>query len=130
MQSKYRLQQHHYLNFNKENQTPLNVVAISEAQRYIQEGHFEEGSMLPKIEAAVDFITGGGKEVIITDGEHLLDALQGKAGTRIVVPLKSQIFGSLTAAFEKAREGVAEPKDYWLRPVVACDAQGRPLGNI
>ena len=45
------------------------------------------------------------------------------------VAVASSIEG-LKEAFEKAREGVPDPKDYWLRPVVACDDQGKPLGNI
>jgi carbamate kinase len=40
--------------------------------------------MLPKIQAVVDFLEGGGREAIITDPEHLAAALAGKAGTWIV----------------------------------------------
>jgi carbamate kinase len=40
--------------------------------------------MLPKIQAVVDFLEGGGTEAIITDPEHLAEALKGRAGTRVV----------------------------------------------
>jgi carbamate kinase len=40
--------------------------------------------MLPKIQAVVDFLEGGGVQAIITDPEHLAAALQGKAGTSVV----------------------------------------------
>jgi carbamate kinase len=44
---------------------------------------FPSGSMGPKVEAALDFLQRGGKEVVITDPEHLGDAMAGKAGTSI-----------------------------------------------
>jgi carbamate kinase len=39
--------------------------------------------MMPKVEAAIDFLEAGGEEVIITDPHHLVQALDGKAGTHI-----------------------------------------------
>ena len=42
------------------------------------------GSMGPKIQAAIDFINGGGKEVIITRADTLTDAINGKTGTKII----------------------------------------------
>ena len=58
--------------------------AVAEARRYIQEGRFKPGSMLPKVQAVVDFLEHGGKEAIITDPSHLSEAFQGRAGTHIV----------------------------------------------
>ena len=52
----------------------------------MEEGHFAPGSMLPKVQAAVDFIEekkGSGRKAIITDLAHALDALAGKTGTII-----------------------------------------------
>lgn len=43
------------LNYNKDNQIDLNEVTVDEVNNYIKEGHFAKGSMLPKIEACVDF---------------------------------------------------------------------------
>ncbi len=53
-------------------------------QRYMEEGHFPAGSMLPKIEASLSFIANGGKRVIITTPEKLPEALRGETGTHIV----------------------------------------------
>lgn len=71
------------LNFGKKDQKAIDKMTVADARRYMKEGHFKAGSMLPKIEAAVRFLEGGGKEVIITDYRYLEDALCGKAGTRI-----------------------------------------------
>ena len=73
-----------YLNFGKENQEPILKMDHIEAQRYIDEGHFTPGSMLPKIEACVEFIKNGGKEALITDPANITRALNGETGTRIV----------------------------------------------
>jgi carbamate kinase len=72
------------LNFGQPGQKSLDRITLAEAKRYIAEGHFKPGSMLPKIQAVVDFLEGGGREAIITDPEHLAAALAGKAGTWIV----------------------------------------------
>lgn len=72
------------LNFNKPNQQLLDTITLAEAQRYMAEGHFAAGSMLPKIEAAVEFIKMGGPQAIITDPPNLARALRGETGTRIV----------------------------------------------
>ena len=73
-----------YLNFGKDNQEAILKMDHIEAQRYIAEGHFTPGSMLPKIEACVDFIKNGGKEALITDPANITRALNGETGTRIV----------------------------------------------
>jgi carbamate kinase len=72
------------LNFNKPNQQVLDTITLAEAQKYMAEGHFATGSMLPKIEAAVEFIKMGGPQAIITDPPNLARALRGETGTRIV----------------------------------------------
>lgn len=72
------------LNFNKPDQRDLDVMTLAEARQYMAEGHFGKGSMLPKIEAAVEFVGNGGPVAIITDPPNLAKALKGEAGTRIV----------------------------------------------
>ncbi len=72
------------LNFGKPNQVDLDRMTVAEAKQYCAEGHFKPGSMLPKIQAVVDFLEGGGKEAIITDPEHMGLALAGKSGTHVV----------------------------------------------
>ena len=72
-----------YINYGKQNQKPLNRPALSEVKKYLTRGEFPPGSMGPKIEAAIEFLETGGKEVIITTPELVEAAMKGKAGTRI-----------------------------------------------
>jgi len=71
------------LNFGTPQQIDLDELSIADAKKYLAEGQFPKGSMGPKIEAAINFIEGGGREVIITSIEKTGDAIHGKAGTRI-----------------------------------------------
>jgi carbamate kinase len=71
------------LDFGKPTQRSLDRLSLADAKRYIQEGHFKPGSMLPKIQAVVDFLENGGKEAIITDPAHLGAALAGHGGTHV-----------------------------------------------
>ncbi len=71
------------LNFGTPQQVNLDELSIADAKKYLAEGQFPKGSMGPKIEAAINFIEGGGQEVIITSIEKTGDAINGKAGTRI-----------------------------------------------
>jgi carbamate kinase len=71
------------LNFNKPNQISLDKLTTAEAKKYIEEGHFAKGSMLPKIQAIVRFLEAGGKEAIVTKPESLEKALKGETGTHI-----------------------------------------------
>lgn len=72
------------LNFNKPDQVWLNKMTVAEAKQYIKEGHFAPGSMLPKVKAIIQFLEDGGKQALVTDPEHIGDALEGKTGTWIV----------------------------------------------
>ncbi|MBN2877735.1 MAG: carbamate kinase [Bacilli bacterium] len=72
------------INFNKSNEIGLDSATISELDKYIAEGHFLKGSMLPKIEAAKAFVNGSSHRIaIIASLDHARDALQGKSGTKI-----------------------------------------------
>lgn len=71
-------------NFGQENEQPINKMDIKEAAGMMETGQFPPGSMGPKIQAAIDYISGGGREVIITSAEKLKAALIGRSGTRIV----------------------------------------------
>lgn len=71
------------LNYGKENQLDLGEITVSDAGRYVEEGHFGKGSMEPKVIAAMQFVSSGGKEGIITSLDKAIEALEGKAGTRI-----------------------------------------------
>lgn len=72
------------INYNKPNQKELVDMSIEEAKQYIEEGHFAPGSMLPKVEACLDFVqsTENGK-ALITSLEKAKDALSGVTGTII-----------------------------------------------
>lgn len=72
------------LNFGTEKATGLGQVNVQEMQRFLEDGHFAPGSMAPKIEAAIDFIKNGGKKVIITNPEHIGDAIRQGKGTQII----------------------------------------------
>ncbi|CAB5541608.1 carbamate kinase family protein [Providencia hangzhouensis] len=72
------------IHFGKPEQKALGETSTSDMQRYMEEGHFPAGSMLPKIEASLSFIANGGKRVIITTPEKLPEALRGETGTHIV----------------------------------------------
>ncbi|MCS6835110.1 MAG: carbamate kinase [Anaerolineae bacterium] len=72
------------LYFNKPQQRDLDEMTLQEARSYISEGHFGVGSMLPKIEAAVEFVQHGGPQAIITNPENLTRAMRGESGTRII----------------------------------------------
>ncbi|ADI31709.1 carbamate kinase [Staphylothermus hellenicus] len=73
-----------YLNYGKPDQKPVDVLTVSEAKKYYEEGHFKPGSMGPKVLAAIRFIENGGKQAIIGHLTQAYEALKGKAGTRIV----------------------------------------------
>jgi carbamate kinase len=70
-----------YINFRKENEKALDVITVEETERYLAEGHFAEGSMAPKVRAALYFVQHGGKECIITEAGQLTNPA---CGTRIV----------------------------------------------
>ena len=72
------------LNFGTPGQRALDSMTVAEARRYMAEGHFKPGSMLPKIKACVQFVTNSGHEALITCPEALPAALDGHTGTRLV----------------------------------------------
>ena len=72
------------INFKKENETHLSDVCVEQLKKYNEEGHFLAGSMKPKVEASIDFVSKKQNRVaIITSIEKATDALNGKAGTKI-----------------------------------------------
>jgi len=73
-----------YLNYNRPDQRPLDRMTVAEARQYAAEGHFAEGSMLPKIEAIIWYLEAGGQKALITNPENLARALRGETGTHIV----------------------------------------------
>jgi carbamate kinase len=72
-----------YFNFGTPDQKAIDHMTIAEAGQYIAQGHFKPGSMLPKVQACVQFIENCGSEALITCPEALSDALAGRSGTRV-----------------------------------------------
>lgn len=70
-----------YLNFCKENEKALDTLTVAQAKQYLEEGQFSEGSMEPKVRAAITFVENGGKECMITEAGKLDDP---DYGTHIV----------------------------------------------
>jgi len=73
------------INFGKPDEKSLETITIAEAKQYISEGHFAPGSMLPKVEASLEFVTSGsGRKAIIGALDLAEEAINGKSGTAIV----------------------------------------------
>ncbi len=72
-----------YLNYGKPDEKALDSVTLTELKQYIEEKHFAPGSMLPKVQAVINFLERGGKKAIITNPESLEDAIVGSTGTHV-----------------------------------------------
>lgn len=72
-----------YINYGEEDEEAIGEINVKEMEEHIEKGHFGEGSMKPKVQAAVDFVESGGEMAIITSIEKVLEAVHGNAGTRI-----------------------------------------------
>jgi len=75
--------EHVYTDFGKPTQRPLDRLSAGEAKRLLAAGQFPQGSMGPKIEAAISFLEAGGSNVLITDPPNLIRGIVGETGTRI-----------------------------------------------
>ena len=71
------------IDFGKPAQRAVPRLTVTEAEKYMTEGQFPPGSMGPKIESAIEFVRSTGKTVLITDVEHVRDAIAGNGGTTI-----------------------------------------------
>lgn len=72
------------LNYGKPEQRELDTIDLTECQQYVDEGHFAPGSMLPKIQAMMDFVKTTGNVGLITNPENIYGALYEGKGTKIV----------------------------------------------
>ena len=72
------------LNYGKPDQKFLQKLSVADAERYLQEGQFPQGSMGPKVEAAVQFIRNRGKRAVIASIQEIEKAVDAKAGTEII----------------------------------------------
>ncbi|MBD3234555.1 MAG: carbamate kinase [candidate division Zixibacteria bacterium] len=73
-----------YTNFGTDEQQPIDQISAGEMEKLLHEGHFPYGSMGPKVSAAIKFLKGGGKKVVITSIEHAYSAVDGSPGTTIL----------------------------------------------
>jgi len=72
------------INYGQPDEQSISQMTLDQARQYIAEGQFAPGSMLPKVEASIKFVsTGGGRQAIITTPERALDAINGLTGTKI-----------------------------------------------
>lgn len=72
------------LNYGKNDEVLLDELSVEEAKKYIEQGHFAPGSMLPKVQAAIDFADSKeGRTALITLLEKARDGINGQTGTRI-----------------------------------------------
>ena len=73
------------INFGKPNQESLAEMTLEQAETYINEGQFAKGSMLPKVQAAMEFVASGeSKEAYIALLDNARDVFSGKTGTKII----------------------------------------------
>jgi carbamate kinase len=71
-------------NFGRPDARPIARMDVEKAREMLRQGQFPPGSMGPKITAAIDYICGGGQEVLITSADKLKAALADRSGTKII----------------------------------------------
>ena len=75
-----------YANYGKPNQEMIREITSGKLRNYAEEGQFKEGSMAPKVEAAIRFVESGGERAIIASLGKLIEALDNETGTQVTVP--------------------------------------------
>lgn len=90
-----------WLDFGGPDARRLTHVTADELRRHVAAGHFPPGTMGPKVEAVLRFITAGGREAIVTSSHRLVAAIEGQAGTHVVRCLPSTARGELVSAGER-----------------------------
>ncbi len=72
------------LDFDRPTQRYLKTVTLETAARHMREGHFSDGAMRPKVEAAMQFIDSGGQRAVVARVDRIADAVAGRAGTEFL----------------------------------------------
>ena len=75
---------HVYLNYGSSDQEPIYKMTDVQAKQYQKDGHFQKGSMWPKIRSAIYFLKHYGEKAVITNIQNIRKAINGEAGTTIV----------------------------------------------
>jgi carbamate kinase len=73
-----------FQDFNTPEERPITAVTVEELLELQTAGAFPEGSMGPKVQAAIDFLERGGKRAVVTNPDNLLSALSGRGGTHVI----------------------------------------------
>jgi len=73
-----------YVNYGKPDQEMIREVTTGKLQKYLEQGQFKEGSMAPKVLAAIRFVESGGERAVIAELGKLTEALEGKSGTQVI----------------------------------------------
>lgn len=80
--------EHVFINYNTPDQHALSAMTSQEAREYIKQGQFAPGSMLPKVEACIEFVEAHpGGSALITSLDHAAEGLRGETGTLITSSL-------------------------------------------
>jgi len=75
-----------FLNYGTPKQEKITEITSGKLRNHLIEGQFKEGSMAPKVEAAIRFVESGGERAVIADLGSLVEALEGSTGTQVTVP--------------------------------------------
>lgn len=75
-----------YINYGAAGQEMISEITSGRLRNYLNQGHFKEGSMAPKVEASIRFVESGGERAIIADLGSLIEALENRTGTHVVAP--------------------------------------------
>ena len=75
-----------FVNYGKADQELIKEISTGKLQNYLDQGQFKEGSMAPKVLAAIRFVESGGERAIIAELGRLPEALEGKTGTQVISP--------------------------------------------
>jgi len=77
------------VHFGRPDQRFLDRLTLPQARAFLDQGEFPPGSMGPKIEAAMDFLSAGGRRAVVTSAEKIAPAVRGEAGTEILAPAET-----------------------------------------
>jgi carbamate kinase len=69
------------LGYGHKDQRFLRTISVTQAARYILDDQFPPGTMQPKVEAAMQFVSNHGKRAVITSLDNIIAAVEGRAGT-------------------------------------------------
>lgn len=76
---------HAYINYKKEGEEMIKEIKVSKLREYLDKGHFEKGSMEPKIKACIKFTESTGKRSVITSPSNIYNSVKGMGGTQIIL---------------------------------------------